>query len=186
MRYFTKQLWRAAQVADAIDATRLRWEAASVEYRRQLENLRPRLSADAVAFFTMANVHDAELMSLEVHDASRPAPRSEPARVWRASARNPVSVRLSLLDAEERFLWSLHYVSIRRCVVDFPSDDPLFHAPGTGFGDLGYHELTDAGDDFLRHELLFATGATITLESRNVTVVRELWRSTGTNEATGE
>jgi hypothetical protein len=175
MRYFTKELWRGAQILSD-DASFQRWQAAAAEYRDQLDRLRPRLSADAFHFFGAADVHDAELMALEVRDGSRPAPRSALARAWRSSVRDPVSVRLSVLDAEERFLWELRYTAVRRAQIDFPSDDPLFHVAGTGFGDLGYHELTDAGDGFLRHEVLFATGATATFEFREVEVTREPWR----------
>lgn len=43
-----------------------------------------------------------------------------------------MSVHLSVLNAEERILWSLRYTSVRRARVDFPSDDPLFYAAGSG------------------------------------------------------
>jgi len=42
---------------------------------------------------------------------------------------------------------------------------------------LGHYELTDAGDGFRRQGFLFATGATVTFEFREVEVTREPWRS---------
>ena len=112
-------------------------------------------------------------MSLEIRDGSRPAPRSAPARPWASSRPDPVSVHLSVLDAVERTVWSLRHTSVRRARIDFPSDDPLFYAAGSAFGDLAYHELTDAGDGFLRHEFMFATGSMATFEFRDVEVTRE-------------
>ena len=53
-------------------------------------------------------------------------------------------------------------------LTGFPSEDPLF-APGTGgFDDLGYHKPTEANDGFLRHELLFRSGAILAFESTDI------------------
>src|ERR1700679_3397251 len=60
-------------------------------------------------------------------------------------------------DASHNFLWRMAYGALRRVAIDYPSGSPLFYSPGEGFGDWGYHERTDAGDGFLRHEILFAT-----------------------------
>ncbi len=47
-------------------------------------------------------------------------------------------------------------------------EDPLV-APGTGgFDDLGYHKPTEANDGFLRHELLFRSGAILAFESTDI------------------
>lgn len=97
-----------AEVAGSDDVNVQSWQAAAAEY------LWPRLPADAFEFFTAVDVHDAELMSLEVRDGSRPAPRSGLARAWRSPLSDPVSVHLSVLNAEERILWSLRYTSVRR------------------------------------------------------------------------
>src|SRR5689334_20963932 len=133
MRYFTKQRWRGAQVSGSDETHFDEWQTAAAEYRQQLDRLQQRLSAAAFEFFSAADVHDAELMSLEIRDGSRPAPRSAPARAWASPRPDPVSVHLSVLDAEEETLWTLRYTSVRRARVDFPSDDPLFYAAGSGF-----------------------------------------------------
>lgn len=51
-------------------------------------------------------------------------------------------------------------------------DDPLMDSAHRGFDDLGYHELTDAEHGFLRHEMLFASGAEICIEFKKVIVRR--------------
>jgi hypothetical protein len=38
--------------------------------------------------------------------------------------------------------------------------------------DWGYHELSDAGDGFLRHEVLFSSGAIVLVEFRDLSVER--------------
>ena len=54
--------------------------------------------------------------------------------------------------------------------VDFRTEQPLFYREGTGCGDRGQHELTDAGSGFLRHEILFAAGAVLLFEFAEIEV----------------
>jgi hypothetical protein len=41
-----------------------------------------------------------------------------------------------------------------------------------GFGEVACHELTDCGGGYFRHEILFASGATLLFEFRDVEVQR--------------
>ena len=84
----------------------------------------------------------------------------------------PVMVEVAVLDPTDHFVWRLTYSTLRRVIVDFPGEPTLFHQPGEGFGDWGYHELTDAGHDFLRHEVLFASGSMLAVEFRSVVVMK--------------
>jgi hypothetical protein len=49
-------------------------------------------------------------------------------------------------------------------LFDFPSGEPLFHEEGGRIDDWGYDELTAAGKLYLRHEVLFSSGATALIE----------------------
>jgi hypothetical protein len=95
----------------------------------------------------------------------------------------PIKVKLTVLDANDRFIWELSYASLRRIVVDFPTGDPLFYRKGEGFGDWGYHELTDSGNGFLRHEVLFATGAVLLFEFKDITITSVPRSLPGSEEA---
>ena len=77
-------------------------------------------------------------------------------------------------NADARFDtdWTLRYAHLRRLLVDFPSEEPQFFDRGGGFEDWGYHELRDAGDGFLRHAILFSSGAVVLVEFRDVSVER--------------
>ena len=170
MRYFTQKLWAGAQGSGDSEENNALWDRAFKEYREQLELLRPRVSPSAFDFFSSADIHDGELLEVQVADGSRPAPIGTPTRRWSRSNQFPVRLQLKILDAYDKLIWELYYSTLRRVVIDYPSSDPLFHSPGEGFGDLGYHELTDAGDGFLRHEVLFATGASLLFEFQAVHV----------------
>jgi len=170
MKYFTRSMWEAAA------ENHTAWVQAFQDYREQLTILRSRLDEEAFAFFDEAEVHDVELLHMRIVDGSRPAPLSAPARSWEAPMNYPVRAQLSVLDAWDRFVWQLTYSGVRRAVVDFPGEETLFYQPGEGFGDWGYHELTDAGNGFLRHEILFSSGSILAVEFREVVVVKALAR----------
>ncbi len=166
MKYFAPELWlswqesAAAQPSEDADPFKL--------YRTQLESLKPRVSESAFAFFAEADVHDGELLEFTVHDASRPAPLDEDARPWVRRLDYPVKVLLRVLDSSDRFVWTLEYQQVRGVTVSYPGQ--LFHHEGRGFGDWGYHELSDAGSGFLRHEVLFASGSSLATEFKSVVV----------------
>jgi hypothetical protein len=145
MKFFTKENWRTLQRVPPANDLLERIHQARAAYFEQLQTLRTRLSEDAFHFFMDADVHDGELLELVLEDGSR-------------------RVRLSVLDAPHKLVWTLSYNTVRRVMLDFPSEQPLFYQEGEGFGDWGYHELTDAGSGFLRHEILFASGAVLLFE----------------------
>ena len=147
-----------------------RWELAFQEYRQQLAALRGRLSDEAFSFFDQADIHDGELLNFQIVDGSRPPPSSDPTKPWETSMNHPVRAELTVLDAKGEFVWHLSYSALRRVVVDYPGQETLFYQEGEGFGDLGYHELTDAGNSFLRHDILFASGSTLAVEFKSLAV----------------
>lgn len=170
MQYFTRELWQSAQEVGKLEQYDQAWQQASDRYFRQLKTLETRVSTDAYRFFAEADVHDGELLALFVEDGSRPAKLTEPTRPWKTPMNHPVRARLTVLDSNDKFVWTLSYISLRRIVLNFPTEAPLFYSEGEGFGDFGYHELTDAGSGFLRHEMLFATGAVLLFEFKSITV----------------
>jgi hypothetical protein len=176
MKYFTKELWTDFQDMDKGHAADEQWAAALAEYRAQLQSLQPRLSALAFEFFADADVHDGTLLHFRIGDRGS---ETSPIRVllpregdeW-YSRDYPVVVDLEVLEGGRPTRWNLAYRHVRRVFADFPTDRPLFYSDGDGFEDWGYHELTDAGDGFLRHEVLFSSGATLLTEFREINVTK--------------
>ncbi|QJE00380.1 hypothetical protein HH212_10385 [Massilia forsythiae] len=173
MKFFTKEFW--ASTRDGEDAEQGENPAGSRgkvlrAYHAQLEAMRPRLPEHVFAFFERVDIYEGELLRLDIADGSRPAPLGQPPRPWVAPGNHPVRVALDILDVYDQLVWTLRYRTVRRILVDFPAEPPLLYRDGEGFGDLGYHELTDAGDGFFRHEILYASGATVLVEFREVEV----------------
>lgn len=170
MKYFTKKLWRDnPSGADAGPAAA--WNRARGAYWKQLDALRPRFAPEIFAFFERADVHEGELLHVDVVDGSRAVISDSPAAgPGTITGEHPVRVEFALLDVYARFLWTLRYASVRRVVLDLPSNAPLHAPPEDGFGALGFHELTDCGGGFFRHEIVFASGATLLVEFKYVDV----------------
>lgn len=170
VRYFTKELWAGAQAPADSAVDDAQWDAAFRQYQEQFEALRPRVPPQVFDFFAKADVHDGELLDVRIVDGSRPAPLGKKPRRWRINTNFPVRVELKVLDAYDELVWDLSYCGVRRALIDYPSAEPLFYADGMGFSDWGYHELTDAGDGFLRHEVLFSSGSVLLFEFREMRV----------------
>jgi hypothetical protein len=181
VKYFTKQLWSDLQESGeaGLDASR-RWDENAAAYVGELDSLRERLPPDVFDFFKNADVHDGALQHLRIRDFDplSPSPADEPDDAESddgpREGRYQVTVELIVCTSDERFdtQWTLLYGHIRRILVDFPTASPLFFDPGGGFEDWGYHELSDVGDGFLRHEVLFSSGAVVLLEFRDLSVER--------------
>src|SRR5215472_13393102 len=95
-------------------------DSGFAEYGEQLAALQDRLNNEAFAFFSEADVHDGELLELRLIDGIRPAPLSDPARVWKATRNYRVKAEQSVLDAMDQFVWQLSYQRMRRARIDFP------------------------------------------------------------------
>jgi hypothetical protein len=169
MKYLTKKRWVSSRTGDG-GADAASWGKALRAYRGQLEAMRPRFPDQVFAFFDRADIHEGELLHVDIRDGSRAAPLDQLPRPWNVPGDHPVRMELAILDVYDRQAWTLRYRSIRRILVDFPSQTPLFYHDGEGFGDVACHELTDSGDGFFRHEILFATGATLLVEFKDVEV----------------
>jgi hypothetical protein len=154
MRYLTRKRWAGAR-SDAGGETGRSWGKALRAYREQLETLRPRFPDEVFAFFDRADIHEGELLHLDIGDGGE-----------------PVRVALAIRDVYDRQSWTLEYGAARRAVVDVPAQAPPLPHDGEGFGELACHELTDCGGGYFRHEILFASGATLLFEFREIAVQR--------------
>lgn len=172
MKYFTKELWLGHNSSS--DAERQRAYEQSqrntAEYYRQLELLQPRLSKKVYRFFTRVSLHDGRLLAFRTGDSlNRDIHGLEK---YDINVHN-VAVEMRVLGANMDVLYTLGYEKVRKVLFDYPSDEPLFHGEARHIGDWGYDELTAVDDQWLRHEVLFASGTTILIEFKDFVWARE-------------
>lgn len=166
MKFITKELWRTVNYGSmrAFDRAAREWKKNDVLYRKLLQRVLPRLKPSSRAFFKQIGLlHDGTLLSFEAGDvldfsiSKSSRPRNTRARI--------------LAEASDLTVLTLNYQTVTRIAFDFPSDKPLFDYDN--IGDWGYDQLTLVRPEVLRHEIVFSSGATILIESRQITVKRQ-------------
>lgn len=116
-----------------------------IEYREQLEQLKPRLP-DAWPFFEAVSLHDGTLLALRVGDD---IDKRFPTYSTLVVNKRCVSVELEVLNHEET-----RYADR----ATSPIDDWMFD------------ELTSVNDLVLRHEVQFGSGATLLIDFEKIDV----------------
>lgn len=172
MKYFTPQLWIAFQ-GPRRNAAFKTWERRLKQYRKSLQNILPSLRPSARRFFRDALIlHDGALTRMEVGDRIDDI---EGRATRNIVNRRVLRVRLFVLaDAvrQRRVIgkcwYILEYKQVERIDLSFPGDLELFPVGfDSNFGDWGYDELTSPKEKLFRHEILFASGASITIDFRD-------------------
>ncbi len=89
--------------------------------------------------------------------------------------RRRLIVRLFVLsDRVDQRCYTLEYKKIKRIELNFPGKVELFPiGMDSNLGDWGYDELTSPENGLFRHEILFASGASISIDFREVSVRRK-------------
>lgn len=178
MRYFTPQLWMAFQ-GPRRNAAFKTWGRRFKLYRKSLDKILPGLRPSARRFFRDALVlHDGTLTRMEVGDH---IDRVEGGRTGDVVNHRKLRVRLFVLAyvvKRRRIIgnrwYVLEYTKVERIDLNYPGELKLFPAGfDTNFGDWGYDELTSPKQSLFRHEILFSSGATVTIDFRNCSVRRK-------------
>jgi hypothetical protein len=162
MKYFTPELWISFQTPHWEKATK-HWQRRFEAYKKHLAKILPKLNSSGRAFFRDALVlHDGTLTRLEVGDRIADPMGAGP------RGRNPpkAEVRLSVIsDRVPQRCYLLRYKSVSRIDLSLPGEVELFPSGKyPNFGDWGYDELSLRRPGVFRHEILFASGATILTE----------------------
>ena len=174
MKYFTPQLWIAFQ-GPRRNAAFKTWERRVKQYRKSLQNILPSLGPSARRFFRDALIlHDGTLARMEVGDRIDDMDGRATRNIVN---RRVLRIRLFVLAdvvRQRRVIgkswYTLEYKQVERIDLRFPGDLELFPVGfDLNFGDWGYDELTSPKEKLFRHEILFASGASITIDFRDFT-----------------
>jgi hypothetical protein len=178
MQYFTPQLWVAFQGPRSKAAFKI-WDSRFAQYQQQLNKILPALNPPARNFFSHPlALHDGTLMRMEVGDRIDDI-RVKPRR--NIVNRRNLRVRLHVLaeNVKQRRVvghsWCvLEYRAVERVEVNYPGRLKLFPVGlDPNLGDWGYDELTCPAKNVFRHEILFSSGATITIDFRGFSFRRK-------------
>ena len=140
--------------------------SAFEKYRRELENLRPRLSKAAWDFFMYGRdeygLHDARLLSFRIGDGLDYAP--DGSSPFRLNHQHTAAI-LEFLNYEQSFHYTFDLRRVSRVESDlFAYEEPVLES----LGDLYLLELTASDGEKLQLGFLFASGASLVIEFRRL------------------
>jgi hypothetical protein len=173
MQYFTPQLWLGFNNPGRSKAALKTWGRRFKSYQDNLKKILPSLNPQARRFFRDALVlHDGTLMRMEVGDRVSDTQLRATRDIGN---RREAAVRLFVLSGRvKQHRYTLEYKNIKRIELEFPGKLELFPVGAEpNFGDWGYDELTSPEKGLLRHEILFASGASIVIEFRDFSFSRK-------------
>jgi hypothetical protein len=173
MKYFTPQMWIGFN-SHRSKAALKSWDLRLKAYRQNLRKVLPGLNPQAQRFFRdVLILHDGTLTRMEVGD--RIGNVDGKAGRELVNRRRAVVRLFVLSDIVSQRCYVLEYKNLDRIELNFPGQIALFPIGiNTNFGDWGYDELTSPKKGLFRHEILFSSGATITIDCREISVRRKL------------
>ena len=154
-------------------------------YRKQLAGLKSRLSGKAWQYFWKgfgeAGIHDARLIALCVGDGLNALTRH-------LGAPNKIRIKADFLNQNRRYRFTFAYSDIKRFSFDFDatlgqylidlSSKRYFHDADhylryNHLGDVMGDELTSIDSKYLRHEVVFRSGAHIVVQAARISFHRK-------------
>jgi hypothetical protein len=171
MKYFSYELIATCNewtdpTARELRLARKRLHAAYEKYFKELESLKPRLSAAAWNFFRYGRddtgLHDGRLLSFRIGDGLDYTPDgSSPFKL----NYQRTSALVEFLNYEQAFHYTFDLRRVRQVQTDLFIDEELF---AKSLGDLYLLELTETADKDLQLAFLFATGATMVIKFKRL------------------
>lgn len=162
MKYFTKEMWRGVNTRSKTRFKKYsnQWDHNGRLYLKQLKSLKNRLGEKNFKYFLNTSLHDGGIISFSVGQHF-----TDNLRKTGKSFKKPRAVQIRVLSPDKPIVYVLTYQDVKAVSFDYPTSKPLFDT-NNGFGEWGYDELTLVGD-YLFHEILLNTGATISVKFRN-------------------
>ena len=160
MKYFTPELWLAVNSGSRarVVGARRKWMAAQSRYQLQLRDVLGAFGVAARRFFTDVSLHDGTLLGVSVQFPGR------------RSAGMVVTCDVEAPDGSG--IYRLSFGEVERFEVDRLKAASLGDEHDKSLGTWGYDELTRREAGAYRYEVLFSSGATLTVEFGRFRVVK--------------
>jgi hypothetical protein len=161
MRYFTAQLWSDINSSDKELARKAeqQWFRNTKSYDKCLAKILPSLNKTNQRFFDKLSLHDGSPILFSIGDLSSN---------WTTQAKtNIAEIKVMHPDHKVNHIYVLRYSGIQNFTIDFPRKIQLFREKPCVFGNWGYDELSVTKDKLLKHDILFDSGATVTIEFKH-------------------
>ena len=161
MKYFTAQLWSDynSPVRSVREKAEKQWNRNRRSYWKYIAKILPHLSPSARSFFRETSLHDGIIFSVSFGDSLTFSKTG----IWPKTS----FAEIKVLHPETDDLYILHYSWLREFTVEYNAEKHYREKIYYVFGDWGYNELFLTKDKWLKHEILFDSGATVKLEFKH-------------------
>jgi hypothetical protein len=168
MKYYTDELWTNLNSGDKHLAEKAskQWDRNNRLYQKHLNKILPNVPKKAQNFFGKVSLHDGTLLKFSTGDKMK---KGRDGDYFIAGS----FAEIEVLCPRGTYIYTLSYPVIRKCIVDFHSNSPFLPDKERIYEDWGYHEFSLTKDKWMRHEILFSTGATILLEFKRFSYKRK-------------
>lgn len=163
MKYLKAELWRGynSDSKEEFEETKAQWEKNSKEYALIFEKVKERLPKGFLKIYMKEHgFHDYNLKNFQVIHAKE-------------GFRNPIAVSIKIEDGKNT--WNIMYKAVTKVQVNYEDEQAKENIKRRfqyGFDDYGYNEFLEVDEKILSHEILFASGATILVHFKHISINR--------------
>jgi hypothetical protein len=154
MKYFTDELWskiNRTERGDKIQAD-IEWKRNLDAYYQVFESIKGRIPKKFLQVYdSNDDFHDFDFVTFKVFQPKR----------W---AVDPIKVQIIIASGEAA--WIITYKHVSKITFDFTSQQDEY-AKKWGIDTWGYDEFLPVNEDYISHEILFASGANILVHFKN-------------------
>lgn len=159
MKFFTNELWDMlnSDNANERNIARQQWDENSSKYSGVFENVKKMPPKNFLkVYYANYGFHDYQLVKFDILNDSM-------------TRRKAVNANLIIGDGENT--WNISYKNISKISIEYNYVNPEFQH-NYGFDDYGYDEFIEVDKEIISHEILFASGATLLIHFRKISVVK--------------
>lgn len=161
MKYFKPELWDGynSDIKEEFEEAKMQWEKNNKEYAQIFQHVKQRLPKTFLKIYMKEKgFHDYHLKDFQIIHG-------------REGFKNPIAVIIEIENGENT--WHIIYKGVTKIAVNYKDEQVNESSKRRfqyGFDDYGYDEFLEVNDKTLSHEILFASGATILVHFKNISI----------------
>lgn len=172
MQFFKKEMWLGLQDNKRSEYWQKVWNRNIKAYKNHLYKLKPKLGKKNFHFFANHHLSGEYISNINIRNNGKMYFQDITNEInFINNNFNAVELNITTV-CPKGYFYILKYKNVRRYILDYPSDCPLWFEGKNGLGSWGYDELRYLGTGSFRHEMLLHSGAVIIVEFKSFTYSR--------------
>lgn len=183
MRYFTKDMWLGLTNIEEECYWDKKWKRNILKYNQYLKKISTKVPKSFFNLIKSGHLHGDYLLELEIKNVIKKVYfQKETKEIHPESIKKgKINININLL-CPSKYRKYLEYQDVKRYELEFPSDKPLPLADNDTFGSWGYDEIELLKNGWIKHEIIFHSGATVVIIFRKFKFRKEKFTGTTIDE----